>query len=69
MSRSKRKAPKLIVEVRGGVVQAIYGDIAMDACIVDWDNIEAGDPGPADIVLMDGTSAWDFMKAAPLVTI
>ena len=34
---------RIIVEVRGGLVQAVYGDPGVEVTIVDWDT-EAEDP-------------------------
>ena len=44
---------KIYVEVRGGVVGAVYTDtdsnpvgVSVEAVVVDYDNIEAGDEAP-----------------------
>lgn len=39
---------KIFIEVRGGLVQSVYTDINAQAevVMVDWDNIEQGDPEP-----------------------
>lgn len=40
---------KIFVEVHGGVVQSVFTDseeLIADVVIVDWDNIEQGDPEP-----------------------
>lgn len=35
---------KIVIECRGGVIAAIYCDSAnIEATLVDWDNIDAGD--------------------------
>src|SRR5262249_20393336 len=39
----------IIPEIRGGVLQAIYADKperVSVSTVVDWDNVEAGDPPP-----------------------
>jgi len=40
---------KIFVEVRGGVVQSVFTDaedVNAEVVVVDWDNIEQGDPEP-----------------------
>jgi hypothetical protein len=37
---------KVLIEVSGGVVQAVAATPGVDVMLVDWDNIEAGDPFP-----------------------
>ena len=45
------KTVRLIVELDGGCIRAVYGDampegVELDVIIRDWDNINAGDPDP-----------------------
>lgn len=35
--------PDVVIEVSGGVVQAVYTDAPMSVVVVDWDNIKVGD--------------------------
>ncbi len=34
--------PRIIVEVSGGVVQAVYADRPINVDVLDWDNVEGG---------------------------
>lgn len=50
--------PKLLIEVRGGLVQCVTATADMDVITLDWDNISAGEelaealePGEPDEVL------------------
>lgn len=36
---AKKKAPRVIIEVRGGCVVAIYSDRKLDWDILDWDGL------------------------------
>ncbi len=45
------KSVRLIIELDGGCVRAVYGDampegVELDVIIRDWDNINQGDPDP-----------------------
>ena len=45
------KFTRLIVELDGGCVRAVYGDrmpegVELDVIVRDWDNINEGDPDP-----------------------
>ena len=46
------KTVKAIVEVRGGIVQAVYSDGDLDVAVLDYDNMEASEesnsPGAAE---------------------
>lgn len=33
---------KIIIEINGGVVGAVYTDLDVEIILVDWDNIAAG---------------------------
>ena len=37
------RKPTVVIEVSGGVVQAVYTDAEVDVVLVDWDNIREGD--------------------------
>jgi hypothetical protein len=37
--------PQVVIEVSGGVVQAVYAEDGTQVILVDWDNIKAGDRG------------------------
>jgi len=37
--------PEVVIEVSGGVVQAVYTNRDIKVILVDWDNIEQGDRG------------------------
>lgn len=44
---------RLIIDVRGGCVQAVYGDrlpedVQVEFILRDWDSIEDGDQDPMD---------------------
>jgi hypothetical protein len=39
---------KIVIEIRGGLVEEVYTDCNAEIVIVDWDNIEQGD-GAAQI--------------------
>jgi hypothetical protein len=50
----------IIVDVRGGVVQSVYGDKIenLDVIVRDWDNIDAGDPDPIEDEYMPEEYYW-----------
>jgi hypothetical protein len=45
--------PKLVIDVSGGVVQAVFTDSDMDVILVDWD-AEGCPPGENNVVEVDG---------------
>jgi hypothetical protein len=45
--------PKLVIDVSGGVVQAVFTDADMDVILVDWD-AEGCVPGENNVVEVDG---------------
>ena len=38
--------PKLIIEIRGGVLQTVHANQEIQFIVVDWDNIKDGDDFP-----------------------
>ncbi len=46
MTKTPPTPIKIVVEVWGGVVQAVYASAPVYVRIVDWDNIKAGGPKP-----------------------
>ncbi len=58
------RTAKVLIEVSGGIVQAVYADAPIEVCLVDWDNITTGDPRPEQIQFEDGTTAERFMADA-----
>lgn len=42
-----RRGQRVIVEVRGGMVQAVYADVGVEVVVIDWDNY-----GPSEDTLM-----------------
>lgn len=38
----KSNTPDIVIEVRGGVVQAVYSNKKLKVTLVDWDNIREG---------------------------
>ncbi len=46
---------KLVIDVSGGVVQAVFTDAAVDVILVDWD-AEGCPPGENNVVEVDGKS-------------
>ena len=62
--------PFVVVEVSGGVVQAIYCDEDIDVAVVDWDNIQEGDSaGLYPVELMEDLpqeTAAELVKACLL---
>jgi hypothetical protein len=65
--RSEAKYPKIVIEVSGGNVQAVYADRVVEARLVDWDNIKAGDPPPQKSTFEDGTNLKKCMTTAKFV--
>lgn len=49
--------PRIVVVVRGGVVQEIYSDTKVEAVLVDFDNYEDPDGFSCDIFPMTGQTA------------
>ena len=47
--------PKLVIDVSGGVVQAVFTDADVDVILVDWD-AEGCPPGENNVVEVDGKS-------------
>ena len=47
--------PKIIIQVRGGAVEAIFSTQEIDIAIVDFDLPQNGDPAISDIYEVDGT--------------
>ena len=42
--------PKTVIEIRGGVLEAVYSDIVdIDIILVDWDNIKEREAGVEDV--------------------
>lgn len=44
-------AIRIVIEIKGGCLQAVYGDklpegVDVEVILRDWDNIENGDPDP-----------------------
>lgn len=39
-------SPRILVDVRGGMVQAVYANVPMHAVVLDWDNVKDGDIHP-----------------------
>lgn len=35
--------PKMLIEVRGGLIQSIFCDLPVEVVVVDWDASEIGD--------------------------
>jgi hypothetical protein len=54
---------RIIIDVQGGAVQSVYGDLLPDGVNVeiilrDHDNIEAGDPDPMPEDYKPATNYW-----------
>jgi hypothetical protein len=59
--RKKAKRVKVVVVVRGGAVQAAYSNNkSIDFVLMDWDNIDEGDPYPESFG--DGASVKEFLS-------
>lgn len=39
------KAQRIVIEISGGNLQAVYTDAAVEVVLVDWDNIKQGGTG------------------------
>ena len=52
----------VVIEVSGGVVQAVYGDELVRVVLVDWDDAEAGDEAAREFPL-------ELLDSAPPETI
>ena len=53
---------KVVIEISGGVLQAVHGGIDLDVVLIDHDGIEAGQPGADSF--SDGFPLADFMAAS-----
>jgi hypothetical protein len=51
---------KVLIEVRGGTVQAVYADSPIEVRVLDWDDVVAGDVLPARLTFGDGVTAYEF---------
>ena len=54
---------KIIVTVEGGVVTSVMAGLKLDVVIVDYDNINSGDPTPENLSFEDGFNVAEFMEA------
>jgi hypothetical protein len=62
--RTLQQRIRLVVEVSGGLVQNVYADRPTEVIVVDWDNIECGDPKPEDLRFDDGSGPRSIMSDA-----
>ncbi len=53
---------RLIIEVRGGVAQPTASTFPLEVLVVDWDNLNAGEPLPSPLCLAPMT--YDQFEAA-----
>ena len=44
--------PKIIIDVRGGVVQSVTSNAAVEVLVIDWDDDENGEPFPVKVDLV-----------------
>lgn len=51
--------PRLLIVVKGGMVQEVHSEVDMELVICDHDNIEAGDEEPE---FADGTTVDAFIE-------
>ncbi len=54
----------VVVEVSGGVVQAVYGNERLRIVLIDWDDAEAGDEAAREIPIEPLDSAPSETLAA-----
>lgn len=52
---------KVCIRVEGGNVIDVMSGVPLDVVVVDYDNIEKGDPGPDELQFEDGLTAEIFM--------
>ena len=45
MSATDRPKPRVLVEIVGGCINAVFSDCEATVTVVDYDNVEAGDSG------------------------
>ncbi len=57
MNHEAHENPRIVVVVRGGVVQEIYSDSKVEAVLVDFDNYEEPDGFSCDIFPTTGQTA------------
>ena len=53
---------KVVIEISGGVLQAVHSGIDLDVVLIDHDGIDAGQPGADSF--SDGFPLADFMAAS-----
>lgn len=58
---------KVVIEVSGGVVTAVFAGSFVEVIVVDHDNIEQGDPPASELCFSDGMSAEKFMGMSEVV--
>jgi len=58
---SNVRAVRVVIEISGGNLQTVFSSIPIEIVLVDYDNIEAGDPGLDQLCLADGVLASAFM--------
>lgn len=52
---------RVVIEISGGNLQTVFSNIPIEIVLVDYDNIEAGDPGLDQLCFADGVLVSRFM--------
>jgi len=52
--------PKLILVIKGGVLQSVISNTEIEYVLVDWDNIDAGDDFPTEVDYLSSAVAKDI---------
>ena len=52
---------RLVIEVSDGILPAVYADGPTEVVVVDWHNINCGEPKPAELQFGDGSAPRSLM--------
>lgn len=58
---SHAQSARVVIEISGGNLQRVFSNIPIEIVLVDYDNMEAGDPGLDQLCFADGKLVSVFM--------
>ena len=64
---SQTRPARVVIEISGGNLQAVFSSMPIEIVVVDHDNIEAGDPGIDQLSFAGGALVSRFMTKDNLV--
>ncbi|MGI8895175.1 MAG: hypothetical protein ACR2HE_05915 [Casimicrobiaceae bacterium] len=64
---SQTRPARVVIEISGGNLQAVFSSMPIEIVVVDHDNIEAGDPGIDQLCFAGGALVSRFMTKDNLV--